>query len=214
MSRDFEGEARREIERNGAALQWIKDRVVVLHDRVSTYDVLTRYGIKLRAGGNRDEQFSCPFHGKDNKPSARFYPSSNNSPSHVWCYVCQERWDCITLWKKFAGFEGKFGGLLREIEMAYGITPPEAPSIAREEVVDEMAEEVQRLFTAADHRLRNARRSFKKLDDMYGFLTLGSVLDRLRHEVIAGSLPLVRAKEVLRRVLDKIGEKERACPVD
>lgn len=36
-------------------------------------------------------QFKCPFHGKDNKPSARFYKSTQSA----YCWVCMKRWDII-----------------------------------------------------------------------------------------------------------------------
>lgn len=212
MSRDYEREARQELEQNDAAKQWMKERVEVIHQRVTADDVLSRFGIRLRYNGQREEQFSCPFHGKDNKPSARYYPASVRGPAHVWCFVCQKNWDCIRLWREFAGFEGKFGSLLREIEKSYGITPPEAPRMAREVKVDEEAEEVKRLFATADNRLRNSLTSFKSLNDMRGYLTLGSVLDRLDYALKEGTVPMPKAKEVLRRVLDKIRERERQCP--
>lgn len=218
MSRDYEREARQELEQGDAAKQWMKERVEVIHQRVTADDVLSRFGIRLRYNGQREEQFSCPFHGKDNKPSARFYPTSVRGPAHVWCFVCQKNWDCIRLWKEFAGFEGKFGALLREIERSYGITPPEAPRMAQEAKVDEAAEEVKRLFAVADSRLCNALPSFKQLDDMRGYLALGSVLDRLDYGLKEGTVEMAKAKELLRRVLDKIREREKyregQCPDD
>ena len=36
-------------------------------------------------------QLRCPFHGQDNKPSARYYRDSQS----VFCWVCRERWDVI-----------------------------------------------------------------------------------------------------------------------
>ena len=36
-------------------------------------------------------QFRCPFHGKDNKPSARFYRQTQSA----FCWVCRKRWDVI-----------------------------------------------------------------------------------------------------------------------
>jgi hypothetical protein len=39
-----------------------------------------------------EAQFRCPFHGKDNKPSARFYRESQT----CWCWVCQKSWDVVS----------------------------------------------------------------------------------------------------------------------
>jgi hypothetical protein len=39
-----------------------------------------------------EAQFKCPFHGKDNKPSARFYRDTQT----CWCWVCQKSWDVVS----------------------------------------------------------------------------------------------------------------------
>jgi len=36
-------------------------------------------------------QLRCPFHGKDNKPSARFYKNTQS----MFCWVCYKSWDVI-----------------------------------------------------------------------------------------------------------------------
>lgn len=37
-------------------------------------------------------QYRCPFHGKDNKPSARFYRSTRS----CYCWVCKRKWDVVS----------------------------------------------------------------------------------------------------------------------
>ena len=39
-----------------------------------------------------ETQFKCPFHGNDNKPSARLYRKTQT----CWCWVCQKKWDLIS----------------------------------------------------------------------------------------------------------------------
>ncbi len=215
MARDFEGEARRESEQDGAIKQWMTDRIKTIHETVSAFDVLERYGVHLRMGGHRPEQISCPFHGIDNKPSARYHPEGPNSPSAVYCFVCQERFDAIKLWKKFSGFDGKFSALLRDIERNYNITPPEIPPMGSEAAIDEFHEaelDLSNFFDLTDRRLRNSKPAFQKLDDMKGYLTLGSVIDQLFAQFQLRAVVPATAKSVLRKVLDKIGTKERSCP--
>lgn len=209
MSRDYQKEARSEVDRNDAMRRWVTARIDQIHAQVTAHDVLRRNGVNLKQGGSqREEQFSCPFHGKDNKPSARVYPSSARGPSHVWCYVCQEKgWDCITLWKKFSGFEGRFTALLAQIERDFGLAIPEAPPAGYEEPDDE-PDELPGLFEICERRLRGAKAAF----DMKGYLTVGSVLDKLYTALESGQMPREQAKAQLQKVLDKIGEKERACP--
>jgi len=36
-----------------------------------------------------EEQFSCPFHGKDSKPSARYYRVTDS----CYCFTCHQAWD-------------------------------------------------------------------------------------------------------------------------
>lgn len=204
--RDFEGEARRETERDEASKRWVQARIDAIRKNVTAHDVLRRFGAKLRqSGSDREEQISCPFHGTDRHPSCRIYPETVRGPSHAWCFVCQERWDAIGLWRKFATHETKFTRILGEMERAFGIIPPEAPPIEIEDEEDPELLEMDQLFDVCEKRLRGARESF----DMKGFLTLGAVLDRLYYQVEEGRMKPAQAKPVLQKVLDKIGEKVR-----
>jgi DNA primase len=38
-----------------------------------------------------EAQLRCPFHGEDNKPSARFYKATQS----MFCWVCYKRWNVI-----------------------------------------------------------------------------------------------------------------------
>lgn len=209
MAGRFEDDARREIEQQESFRRWMAERILAIHANVSAADVLSRHGIKLRYGGQRPEQLYCPFHGNTKSMAARFHPSDARRSDHIWCFVCAEQWDAITLTKKFEGYEGRFSGLLRIIERDYGLTTPEAPAVIPGDAQDDRGVlEVQELLDVCEKRLRLARRVF----EMRGHLLLGSVLDRVTHGIQEGSVTTVSANDTLRRVLDKIGEKERACP--
>jgi hypothetical protein len=207
MARDFLGEAEREATQSASFRRWVAQRIAAIHDRVSAGDVLARNGVHLKYGGHRPEQLSCPFHGTDNRPSARYFPDGE-SPAHIWCYVCKERWDSITLWRKFNQFEGPFTRLLFDIERAFGIDTPEAPTQDEGFEDDGPDAEVLQLMEICERRLRGARASF----DLRAFLTVGSILDRLSYRLETQKITVKAAMLTLHRVLDKIGEKERACP--
>jgi hypothetical protein len=188
-----------------AISQWIQDRAEVVHSTVSVHDVLRHFGVKLRyPGSTHEEQISCPFHGKDVKPSCRIYPQDSQSPSHTWCFTCQEWLDAVGVWKKFRGLE-KFTHALSEIEKAYGIKPPEAPLVARRKQAAEEGEEVMALYEAVERRLFSCKKSFT----LKGYLTVGSILDRIRTKLEERSIDYKTARTVLQQVLAKIGEKER-----
>lgn len=217
MPKDFEAEAREEATSREALLQWTKQRIANIHEHVTAHDVLRKGGVEFKQGGSdEEEQFSCPFHGVDRKPSARVYPSSSRSHSHAWCFVCQEKnWDAIGLWRKFNGGEDKsFSRVLTEIEHAYGLTPPPMPKEAsvRREVRNVALESFDTLYESCENCLRGARDAYHKLGDMVGYLSAGQVLDKLRYRVDQRLMTPERGKETLRQLLSRIAAKERQCP--
>lgn len=205
-NRDYKGEAFQESEAREAGRRWVQARVDAIRKTVTAHDVLRRNGIQLRYSEDREEQFSCPFHGIDRHPSARVYPETVKGPSHVWCFTCHENWDAIALWKKFGGGESKFTRVLAEIERAYGLIPPERPPTAAEmaDHVDPEVIQVETKFAVAEDRLRLSRLAF----ELKAHLTLGSILDRLRYQFEHGAISTEKALGVLQQVLDKIAAKE------
>lgn len=214
---DHLANARQEELAKKARREWYQVRIQNIRDSVTAYDVLRRNGVDLnQVSDNQEEQFSCPFHGEDRKPSARVYPADGRSPSHAWCFVCQERWDVISLWQKFGGGM-PFVQALSDMEQTYRLTVPDMPSEAAYTPGDygatEELETFDNLYKSCENRLREARPAYKQLDAMNAYLAAGSLLDKLRYQIDHGKLPIPKGLGVLRQLLDKIGEKERSCPV-
>lgn len=204
-----------------AQKEWFRRRVEAIHDKVTAYDVLRHNGIELQqANDDTPEQISCPFHGKDTKPSARVYPEEGDSRSHVWCYVCQETgWDAIGLWRKFNGGDMSFSAALTGIEKVFGLeTPPiprgfdDGPSEAHKPPEDEGLEAYKQLYLSCERRLLSCRGTYQKLGDMYGYLAAGSVLDKVRSRVDSGVWDSARGRKALQGLLVRIREKVAACP--
>jgi len=197
---------------------WYRQRIEALHTKVTAFDVLRSSGVDLKqSGDSAPEQFSCPFHGQDTRPSARVYPEDADSKSHAWCFVCQERWDAISLWRKFNQLDDKpFGQALSSMERSYGLETPPIPSEAifdeKVQQQDAMWEHFKALYEVCERRLCDSYPSFKYLEDRTGYLKLGSALDKLRHRAKNRSLDAVQAEALLRKVLAKIREKESQCP--
>lgn len=193
----------------GLLWDWYKRRVEQVHQRVSAFEILRRNGIRLRqVSDTRAEQIKCPFHGQDNKPSARIYPDSNNRPSHVWCYVCQKSWDAIGLQMEFGSL--KFSQALSELERSYGIEVPEMPKDLKgktEEPPDEALIEFEQLCEACERRLKTAKEAYKALDDLKGYLLASSILDRISFRVENRRLAPQRGTEVLQQLWAKINHK-------
>jgi len=208
MSR-FDDEEARERESREALYRWIQVRAENIRMGVTAYDVLRRNGIQLRFSTDREEQFACPFHGVDRHPSARIYPETVKGASHVWCFVCQEHWDCIGLWKKFSGAE-KFTRVLAEMERAFNIAPPDRPPSPADmaEHEDPEAIEVEQLMAFCEVQLARTKRYF----EMKAHLTLGSVLDRVRYQFERGQIQSSKVKDVLTQIMLKMRDREKACP--
>jgi len=193
---------------NSAVLKaWYRKRRRAIIEHVSAYQVLRRFGVTLRqSSDNATEQISCPFHGEDRKPSARVYPDEADSPSHVYCYVCRERWDAVALWHKFLGND-KIGQTVATIERDLGLTPPEKPSTEADltEVNEAEREEVRKLLGICERRLLATKKAFP----MKAYLTVSSVLDKTWSRLESGKATPDTARKTVEKVLGKIGE--RAC---
>lgn len=197
------------VDGSSLILDWLSARAENIRDNVSAADVLSYHGVELsKYHGEREEQISCPFHGEDKNPSAKYYPDESDSPSHLWCFACHKRWDAIGLWIEFNGKE-KFSRTLGEIERAFHLSPPEKRDldVGEEPEHDPLKEEVSRLFESCENRLRKYREYF----DLVTHLKLGSLLDQLHYVYAKGGIQPQDAKAKLDRVLDKIGEKIRAA---
>lgn len=210
--RDYIGEAKSESAAREAAYRWVKARSENILAAVSAYDVVRRNGVTLRHDSmEREEQFSCPFHGVDTHPSARIYPASASGPSHVWCFVCRKRWDAIGLWRMFAGAgqDVKFSKSLAEMERAFGILPPDRPPsrAEMEEQEDSEGDLCAQKLEECESYLRKGRDSF----DMRSHLTVGAILDRVRYHLEHRTITYEKARQVLDQVFAKINEKAKAC---
>jgi DNA primase len=62
-------------------------------EKVSLADVMVSYGVEFIYNPTRvsEVQLKCPFHGRDTKPSARLYNSTNS----FFCWVCRKSWDVV-----------------------------------------------------------------------------------------------------------------------
>ena len=64
--------------------------------------IMVEDGVKFifNPTGASEVQCKCPFHGKDNKPSARFYRSTNT----FYCFKCAKAWNPISYIMEKEGF--------------------------------------------------------------------------------------------------------------
>jgi DNA primase len=69
----------------------LKDLIL---EKLDLAEVMLSYGVEFIYNPMKadEAQFRCPFHGKDNKPSARYYRSTQS----CYCWVCTKKWDVIS----------------------------------------------------------------------------------------------------------------------
>jgi len=219
-TKDSLRESRQEAEAVEKRNQWYRDRIGVIHERVTAYDILRRIGVDIRqSSDDRPEQISCPFHGEDRRPSARVYPDDGDGPSHVWCYTCQKRWDAIDLWREFNGQMGEpLGRTLLEMEQEFGVDTPDYPEEVRRRPEPTPDQKAMQDFGAkaslVNKRLIESRRAFQYTDRFGSFLRIGVSLDNLRAKVVNGRCPPGQGSEALDRLLDSVAEVVRDCPFD
>lgn len=114
-----------------ATAEWISRRASAVRAVYTAYDVLQERGVEEVPDSTTPTQIPCPFHGADNRPSARYYPRTGLRHDYVRCFKCRENWDAVNLYAKFRGV--RFMDALAELERRFGIKVlrrPEGPPIA------------------------------------------------------------------------------------
>jgi hypothetical protein len=101
--------------------KWIKARVDAVSERYTTYDALIEAGVKL-IDRDTELQISCPWHGPDNTPSARYYAGQD---PHFHCFACKLHMRGIDIFAKLHGIN--FMQALSELERRFGIKVTESP---------------------------------------------------------------------------------------
>lgn len=108
-------------------------------------------------------QLKCPFHGKDVKPSARYYRETQT----IFCWVCRKRWDIIQFIKDKEGYS--FRGALLYIVNKYQLDIsgiPDDPDLFTEDKKTISADSVK--IINAEKKLRSLRN--KITSKKYGIL--------------------------------------------
>jgi len=105
--------------------EWVARRIMAVRERFSAYDALMERGVDSIPDDTTPTQIQCPFHGADNRPSARYYPRSGGKHDYVRCFKCRENWDSISLLSKYQGL--RFMDALVALERRFHIQIPKRP---------------------------------------------------------------------------------------
>jgi len=70
-----------------------------------------------------EEQLRCPFHGPDNKPSARYYPDTDS----LYCWKCQQKWDVFGYMEDKRGYD--FFSAITDLVKKFNIDISKVPDV-------------------------------------------------------------------------------------
>lgn len=188
-------------------LQWIQRRVAAIREVYSAYQCLTERGVEL-PDESTPFQVSCPFHGADARPSARYYPREGGKHDYLRCFKCRENWDCINLIAKFNGI--RFMDALSDLERRFHIkTPkrPEAPEIVEpadrdSKYVSDQWKDVPRMLGLLENKLARVR-SKSSLSDYIKFCR---VLDAVQWDFDKLNKSTPAMAEVLQKLMSRMDE--------
>lgn len=79
----------------------IKLKSLIL-EQVDLAEVMLSYGVQFAFNPRHaaEVQFRCPFHGKDQNPSARLYRNTQS----CFCWFCKKKWDVVSFIQDKEGY--------------------------------------------------------------------------------------------------------------
>lgn len=132
-------------------------------EKLDFADVMLEYGVKFIYDPRiADEvQFRCPFHGRDNKPSARYYRYTQSS----FCWVCKKRWDVISFIrdKEKLSFERALSYIINKYKIDDSGIPEDLESIFVKPKSDNQIHLREKIL------LHNLKKNIKDLKGKIGF---------------------------------------------
>lgn len=187
--------------------EWISRRVAAVRETYSAFSCLTEKGIEL-PDESTPFQVSCPFHGADNRPSARYYPREGGKHDYLRCFKCRENWDCINLLAKFNGL--RFMDALQDLERRFHIKipkKPDAPEIVEpterdSNYVSDQWQDVPRMLKLLEGKLARVKPKCSLTD----YVKFCRVLDAVEWDFNKVNKSTPAMADILKKLLGKMDE--------
>jgi len=187
--------------------EWIARRVAAVRESYSAFSCLTEKGIEL-PDESTPFQVSCPFHGADNRPSARYYPREGSKHDYLRCFKCRENWDCINLLAKFNGL--RFMDALQDLERRFHIKipkKPDAPEIVEpterdSHYVSDQWQDVPRMLKLLEGKLARLKLKCSMTD----YIKFCRVLDAVEWDFNKVNKSTPAMADILKKLLIKMDE--------
>jgi hypothetical protein len=191
-----------DTERRTSLQDWVRRRVSAVLKVYTAYDALTEHGHEI-PDRHGDFQLSCPMHGPDTRPSARYY-GAGPTP-HFHCFTCKIHENGVGLYARFKGI--KFMQALSDLEKRFSIKTPQKPeSVGIKDPAErgqhyqsEAWQDVPRMLLLLEKKLNRLRDKIALVD----FVKFCTVLDRVQWDLDHnGNKPTPEMVEVLVKVRD------------
>lgn len=189
-----------------AMQEWVQRRVAAVHENYTAFTALMEAGVDSVPDDSTPTQISCPFHGEDRRPSARYYPRHGGAYDYVYCFKCKERWDCINLVAKFGGV--RFMEALSRLERRFNIKTPQRPEAAGpvdpvergSNYESDKWKDVPTMLSVLERKLRRARDKCA----MLSFIKFCRVMDAVQYDFEKDGKATPEMSSALRKLADRI----------
>lgn len=175
----------------------IEKRVREVCKQLHAFHILMEHGIEI-SDQYTDEQIRCPWHGVDNKPSARYY---SDNGGRFYCHRCKEGHNTVSLFAKFKGY--MFMEALSKLEKRLGIIIEKFNTEFIEEYERSKGwEDVKRCVNLVESKIKRIRNKCP----FYDYVKFCSIVDDVLWEFEKGTTDLNKTIVPLVKVSGLIDE--------
>jgi hypothetical protein len=194
--------------------EWVRRRTAAVHEKYSAFDALIEHGVDAIPDEHTPTQVACPFHGADNKPSARYYPTDGRKPDYLRCFKCKENWRSIDLYAKYKGL--RWMEALSDLERRFRLKIPRKPEVEeyvepaerRSDYASDAWGDVQRVLNVLEGKLVRLRNRAPLADYVRFCRVIDAVQWDLSHAAGKQNPDMVKALIRLREMMDAVPEAE------
>jgi hypothetical protein len=182
-------------------------RVETVLRSYSAYTALAEGGVPMSSKESVSFQMKCPWHGKDNRPSARFYSGGCSEKSRFYCFKCQMGLNAVGIYSKFNNLS--FVDALKKLESRFGIIPKQSSQEPSSEVwkdynyTSSKWDDLVSLIEVCENKLK----SLNKRCSLQSYIRFCRVIDHVSYDYKNnGSKQTVDMVFALRTLLDQMSE--------
>jgi hypothetical protein len=177
--------------------KWIAQRIGAVSLVYSTYDALIEVGVEV-PDRSIDYQVRCPWHGTDNKPSARYYGSGPNP--HFYCFKCKIQLNSVGIYAKHRSISFMEG--LKELERRFSIKISKSPDHSIEQNEPSVYDDIPTLINIIEKKLARLRDKCP----MNNYVKFCRLMDTIQYDYDATSKATPEMISALKKLISKMDD--------